>query len=107
MTTSPTPETTIVIRAFNEERWLPEVFQALDRQYYRDFEVLLVDSGSIDRTRDIATAHPDTSIGSYPFLDDDGKPNTNIVVRSRDADKLAAAMAEVQAMLAAVKAARP
>ncbi len=51
------PETSIVIRAFNEERWLPEVFAALATQRYRDFEVLLVDSGSVDRTRDIAEAH--------------------------------------------------
>jgi 2-desacetyl-2-hydroxyethyl bacteriochlorophyllide A dehydrogenase len=53
----PSPETSIVIRAFNEERWLPEVLAAIDRQTYRDFEVLLVDSGSLDRTRDIAAAH--------------------------------------------------
>jgi 2-desacetyl-2-hydroxyethyl bacteriochlorophyllide A dehydrogenase len=51
------PETSIVIRAFNEERWLPEVFAALDRQCYRDFEVVLVDSGSIDRTREIAAVN--------------------------------------------------
>ena len=32
---------------------------------------------------EIAKAHPDVMIGSYPFQDD-GRPNTNIVVRSRD-----------------------
>jgi 2-desacetyl-2-hydroxyethyl bacteriochlorophyllide A dehydrogenase len=47
------PETTVLIRAFNEERWLPEVLKAIDSQRYRDFEVLLVDSGSVDRTREI------------------------------------------------------
>jgi 2-desacetyl-2-hydroxyethyl bacteriochlorophyllide A dehydrogenase len=50
------PETSIIIRAFNEERWLPEVLAALERQKYRDFEVLVIDSGSLDRTRDIAAA---------------------------------------------------
>ena len=49
------PETSIVIRAFNEERWLPSVFSALEKQKYRNFEVLVVDSGSVDNTRDIAS----------------------------------------------------
>ena len=51
------PETSIIIRAMNEERWLPDVFAALARQTYRNFEVLLVDSGSVDRTRDIGAAN--------------------------------------------------
>ena len=35
-------------------------------------------------------------IGSYPFFDETLGPNTNIVVRSRDAGKLAAAKAAVE-----------
>jgi molybdenum cofactor synthesis domain-containing protein len=56
--------------------------------------------------REIALAHPDTVIGSYPFLDDEKKPNTNLVVRSRDPDKLRAAMNAVQDMLAGLKVVR-
>ncbi len=57
MTSDHLPEISIVIRAFNEERWLPEVLASLSRQTCRDFEVLLVDSGSTDRTREIAAAN--------------------------------------------------
>jgi molybdenum cofactor synthesis domain-containing protein len=54
--------------------------------------------------REIAKAHPDAIIGSYPFMDDQGKPNTNLVVRSRDQDKLNAAMDAVKEMLATITA---
>ena len=52
----------------------------------------------------IAKAYPDTIIGSYPFLDDKLGPNTNIVVRSRDPQKLAQAKIAVEEMLKGVKA---
>jgi len=51
----------------------------------------------------IAKSHPDVIIGSYPFMDERGG-NTNVVVRSRDAQKLAAAMGAVKAMLTRVRA---
>jgi molybdenum cofactor synthesis domain-containing protein len=51
----------------------------------------------------VAKAHPETIIGSYPFFDEKNRPNTNIVVRSRDPEKLAAARAAVESMLAKVK----
>jgi molybdenum cofactor synthesis domain-containing protein len=51
----------------------------------------------------VARAHPDTSIGSYPFFDDGSGPNTHVVVRARDAHKLAAAKAAVERMLAEVR----
>jgi molybdenum cofactor synthesis domain-containing protein len=53
---------------------------------------------------ELAKAHPDASFGSYPFFDDKTGPNTSIVVRSRDPEKLAAATAAVEAMLVSVKA---
>jgi molybdenum cofactor synthesis domain-containing protein len=53
---------------------------------------------------EIAKANPDVTIGSYPFFDDRLGPNTNIVVRARDAQKLAVARASVEAMLIRVKA---
>jgi hypothetical protein len=56
--------------------------------------------------RDIAQAHPDTIIGSYPFTDEDKKPNTNLVVRSRDPEKLASAMNAVKDMLAGLNVSR-
>jgi molybdenum cofactor synthesis domain-containing protein len=51
----------------------------------------------------IARAHPDVTIGSYPFFDDKLGPNTNIVVRARDPQKLADAKTAVEAMLAQVR----
>jgi molybdenum cofactor synthesis domain-containing protein len=53
----------------------------------------------------IAKAHPDVSIGSYPFFDEKRGPNTNVVVRARDQAKLAAATAAVEDMLVKVRAA--
>lgn len=53
---------------------------------------------------EIAKAHPEVTIGSYPFFDEQRGPNTNVVIRSRDADKLAAAKAAVEHMLVQVKA---
>jgi molybdenum cofactor synthesis domain-containing protein len=53
----------------------------------------------------IAKAHPDVAIGSYPFFDEKRGPNTNVVLRARDAGKLAAAAAAVQDMLVAVRSA--
>lgn len=50
----------------------------------------------------IAESHPDVTIGSYPFLDEDGRPNSNLVVRSRDPAKLAEAVAAVKLMVAAI-----
>jgi molybdenum cofactor synthesis domain-containing protein len=55
---------------------------------------------------DIAKAHPEVTIGSYPFFDEKTGPNTNVVIRARDQDKLTAAKRAVEEMLARVRGAQ-
>ena len=52
----------------------------------------------------IAKMHADVVIGSYPFVDEKNLANTNVVARSRNPQKLAAAKAAIEAMLTHVKA---
>jgi molybdenum cofactor synthesis domain-containing protein len=52
---------------------------------------------------EIARAHPNVTIGSYPFFDEKTGPNTTLVIRSRDAGDLAAARRDVEAMLTRVR----
>jgi molybdenum cofactor synthesis domain-containing protein len=55
---------------------------------------------------EIAKAHPEISIGSYPFFDEQRGPNTNVVLRGRDAAKLAVAKLAVEDMLKRVRTAQ-
>jgi len=48
---------------------------------------------------EIAKANPGVAIRSYPFFDPQHGPNTNVVLRARDAQKLAQAKREVEEML--------
>jgi molybdopterin-biosynthesis enzyme MoeA-like protein len=55
---------------------------------------------------EIAKANPGVAIGSYPFFDPQHGPNTNVVLRARDAQKLAQAKREVEEMLERVRRAQ-
>src|SRR3984893_13695046 len=54
----------------------------------------------------IAKANPQVAIGSYPFFDPQRGANTNVVLRARDAEKLALAKAAVEEMLQRVRGAQ-
>jgi 2-desacetyl-2-hydroxyethyl bacteriochlorophyllide A dehydrogenase len=53
------PDVSIVIRTFNEERRLPALFDGLATQTHPSFETIVVDSGSFDRTLEIAEQRAD------------------------------------------------
>jgi molybdenum cofactor synthesis domain-containing protein len=55
---------------------------------------------------EIAKANPGVAIGSYPFFDPQRGPNTNVVLRARDPQKLAVATRAVEEMLTRVRGAQ-
>jgi GT2 family glycosyltransferase len=44
------PFLSIIVPTYNGMRWLPVLMEALNRQSFRDFEVIVVDDGSVDET---------------------------------------------------------
>jgi hypothetical protein len=62
--------------------------------------------GDIGMQLEIAEANPEVAIGSYPFFDPQHRPNTNVVLRARDAQKLALAKRAVEDMLERVRRAQ-
>lgn len=52
------PETSILIRTRNEERWIGTVLEKIFSQTYKDFEVIVIDSGSTDKTLPIVSQFP-------------------------------------------------
>jgi len=66
-------ETAIIIRTKNEQKYLGVVLGSLSRQTYKDFEIIIVDSGSTDNTLAVAKKYPVKILNiapqdfSYPF----------------------------------------
>ena len=52
------PRCSIIIRAYNEEKYIRRVLTGITRQAMKDFEIILVDSGSTDATVEIASQYP-------------------------------------------------
>lgn len=52
------PEASIIIRAYNEGRHIGRLLDSIQSQQFTDYEIILVDSGSTDDTRQIAAQYP-------------------------------------------------
>jgi len=52
------PRVSVIVASYNGAHTLPACLDSLERLNYPDYEVILVDDGSTDGTREIAAAHP-------------------------------------------------
>jgi len=57
----------VIIPAFNEEKYIAKTLTALRRQTINDFEIIVKDGGSKDRTVEIANRHADKVISRRDF----------------------------------------
>ncbi len=51
------PKISVIIPSYNEEKYLNYPLNALHKQTFKDFEIIVVDGNSSDKTRDIAKKH--------------------------------------------------
>ena len=57
MTKTTLPVITVVIPAFNEEKYIPLLLTSLQKQTYPQFDVIVVDNNSTDKTSALAKQH--------------------------------------------------
>src|SRR6476661_8895265 len=75
------PQTSVIVLNWNGARLLPECLSALGAQTYRDFDLWLVDNGSIDESRLLLD---DIEASAQPAWLDAPLPRRPHVIRNRD-----------------------
>jgi len=59
---SKSPKVSIIVRTYNEERWIAHCLGAIFSQDFDNFEVILVDNNSTDHTVEVAKRYPISTI---------------------------------------------
>ena len=94
MIMSNTPSCSIVIRAYNEEAHIGRLLEGIRSQTVTDVEVILVDSGSTDRTMEIAQQH-DVTLVTIPSEEFTFGRSLNMGIAAATADLIVIASAHV------------
>ncbi len=86
------PRVSVVVCAYNAEDTLEDCLASLERQTYPDYEIILINDGSRDRTSEIAHGHPRVRVIDTPNQGLSGARNlglakaTGEIVAYTDAD---------------------
>ncbi len=70
------PKVTAVIPAYNREKYVGEAIDSILAQTFTDFELLVIDDGSTDRSREVARSYHDPRIRLVCNETNEGIPKT-------------------------------
>jgi glycosyltransferase involved in cell wall biosynthesis len=70
-----TPEVSIITAFFNEERFLPEAIESVIRQEYTNWELILIDDGSSDKSTMMARFYANAYEGKIFYIEHEGHAN--------------------------------
>jgi glycosyltransferase involved in cell wall biosynthesis len=65
------PKVSVVIPTYNRAHFLPETIQSVLAQSFQDFEIIVVDDGSVDSTKEVVDSFQDRRI-SYIYQENQG-----------------------------------
>jgi len=61
------PQISVLMSAYNADRYISETIESVLNQTYSDFEFIIIDDGSTDRTKEIITGYKDPRILYFYF----------------------------------------
>jgi predicted O-linked N-acetylglucosamine transferase (SPINDLY family)/GT2 family glycosyltransferase len=66
------PRVSVVIESYNHEQYVAEAIQSVLDQTYQDFEIIITDDGSSDRTVEVIKSFDDPRIKLFSFAENQG-----------------------------------
>ena len=73
------PAVSVVVAAYNAEEYIAETLNSIRTQTFRDYEVIVVDDGSTDRTAQIVAEYPEVNCLRQPNRGQPAARNAGIV----------------------------
>ncbi|MFO0794347.1 MAG: glycosyltransferase family 2 protein [Candidatus Brocadiaceae bacterium] len=70
------PKVSIIIPAYNSERYIRETIDSVFNQTYKDFEIIVIDDGSFDNTKEVLKTYEDTI--RYYYQENGGVTNARL-----------------------------
>lgn len=89
----PIPLISVVIPAYNEEKYLPACLEAFKNQTFKDYEIIVIDNNSKDKTAEIAQSYGATVVkekkqGMIPARERGFKEAKAEIIARTDADTI-------------------